>query len=171
MSTRIDPYKNFKFRIIIDGVTSGAFKNVEGLDSETEVVEFRSGVPKSQTAIGVYDYAALNRASHLGRPGALLLKGFIPLSPLKRLLQNRQAHTHKRSVAIQQKASSGKVVAQWEFTNAWPSKWKGPATKSGTLPSPDKILLTFQKVQLSSSDRSSKGSRFKGEVISIEPKF
>ena len=34
---------NFNFKVEIEGVTQGAFKNVEGLDSETEVVEYQDG--------------------------------------------------------------------------------------------------------------------------------
>lgn len=149
MGAQNDPYKNFKFRVVIEGVTAGAFKNVEGLDSETEVVESRSGTPGSmkwQTAAGVRDRDALDRASRLGRPGAVLLKGFIPFSPLQRLLQPRQG-AHTRSAMILLTGTSGETVAQWNFTNAWPSKWEGPSRKSGDARSPDKILLVFQKVQ------------------------
>jgi hypothetical protein len=162
MSAQYDPYKNFKFRVVVEGVTAGAFKNVEGLDSETEVVEYRSGAPKSlrwRTVVGVHDGAALDRASRLGRPGAVLLKGFIPLSPLQRLLQSGQgqhAGTHMKRGIILQTTASGKVITQWEFTHAWPSKWKGPAPKGGNPVSPDKILLVFQKVWLSSPVSSSR---------------
>ena len=38
-----DHIGNFNFKVEIEGVTQGAFKNVEGLDSETEVVEFQDG--------------------------------------------------------------------------------------------------------------------------------
>lgn len=173
MSAQYDPYKNFKFKVVIEGVTAGAFKSVEGLDSETEVVEHRSGAPRSMQwkfAVGVQDRAALDRASRLGRPGAILLKGFVPFSPLQRLLQSGQGQrtgTHTRSGRILLTASSGKPVAQWEFTNAWPCKWKGPSSKSGDSSSPDKILLVFQKVQHSSP----RGSTFKGELSSIEPLY
>ena len=177
MSAQYDPYKNFKFRVVIEGVTVGAFKNVEGLDSETEVVEHRSGAPRSmkwRTAVGVRDRAALDRASRLRHPGALLLKGFIPFSPLQRLLQSRRgkrAGMHRRSGSILLYNSSGKPVAQWNFTNAWPKKWDGPSSKSGGSVSPDKILLVFQKVQPSSPAGSSRSSSFKGEITSIEPRF
>ena len=33
----------FNFKVEIEGVTQGAFRNVEGLDSETEIVEFQDG--------------------------------------------------------------------------------------------------------------------------------
>lgn len=177
MSAQYDPYKNFKFRVVIEGVTAGAFKNVEGLDSETEVVEHRSGAPGSmkwKIAVGVRDRAALDRASRSGRAGAVLLTGFIPFSPLHRLLQSRQGRRtgiHKKSGIILLIDSSGKPIVQWKFTNGWPVKWKGFSIDSGSSSSPDKILLVFQKVQSSSPSGSSRGASFKGEIISIEPLF
>ena len=169
MSAQYDPYKNFKFRVVIEGVTAGAFKSVEGLDSETEVVEHRPGAPGSMkwwTATGVRDCAAMDRASRLGRPGAILLKGFIPFSPLQRLLQRRKGsgagtYKHMNSGVIQLTDSSGRPVAQWNFNNGWPCKWEGPSGSSGNSSSPDKILLVFQKVQSSSPDGSSRRASFK----------
>ena len=40
---RTDPYAGFNFRVEIDGVDVGAFTEVSGLDSETEVIEYRTG--------------------------------------------------------------------------------------------------------------------------------
>ena len=38
-----DHIGNFNFKVEIEGVTQGAFRNVEGLDSETEIVEYQDG--------------------------------------------------------------------------------------------------------------------------------
>jgi phage tail-like protein len=38
-----DHIGSFNFRVEIEGVTMAAFRNVEGLDSKTEVVEFQDG--------------------------------------------------------------------------------------------------------------------------------
>src|SRR5712691_10705961 len=40
---RHDPYKVFKFRVEIDGVTVAAFSEATGLESETAVIEYRTG--------------------------------------------------------------------------------------------------------------------------------
>jgi len=42
-TSRHDPYKVFKFLVEIDGLTSAAFSEVSGLDSETAVIEYRTG--------------------------------------------------------------------------------------------------------------------------------
>ena len=41
--TRLDPYKNFKFRIKWDGQYVAAVSKISGLKRTTEVIEHRSG--------------------------------------------------------------------------------------------------------------------------------
>jgi phage tail-like protein len=43
MAQRIDPYKNFWFRVEIDGIQQAAFSEFSGLGSQVEVVEYREG--------------------------------------------------------------------------------------------------------------------------------
>ena len=40
---RVDPYKNFRFRVEIDGVTQAGFTECTGLGSRVEVIEYREG--------------------------------------------------------------------------------------------------------------------------------
>jgi phage tail-like protein len=40
---RDDPYKAFNFRVEIDGVALARFSEVSGLESETDVIEYRTG--------------------------------------------------------------------------------------------------------------------------------
>ena len=40
---RKDPYKNFKFRVEIDGIASSHFVECTGLGSEVAVIEYREG--------------------------------------------------------------------------------------------------------------------------------
>jgi phage tail-like protein len=42
-TTRVDPYKNFKFRVIIDGRVVAGISKVSALKRSTEVVEHREG--------------------------------------------------------------------------------------------------------------------------------
>jgi phage tail-like protein len=41
--SRYDPYKNFKFRVVIDGKTVAGITKVSPLTRSTEVIEFREG--------------------------------------------------------------------------------------------------------------------------------
>src|SRR5512133_3611304 len=40
---KFDHIGNFNFKVEIEGVTQAAFRNVDGLDSETEIVEYQDG--------------------------------------------------------------------------------------------------------------------------------
>ncbi len=40
---RIDPYKNFRFLLEIDGITQAGFSDCSGFGSNVEVVEYREG--------------------------------------------------------------------------------------------------------------------------------
>jgi len=42
-TTRVDPYRNFKFRVVWDGQTVAGVSKVSGLKSTTEVVSHRNG--------------------------------------------------------------------------------------------------------------------------------
>ena len=43
MAARVDPYKNFNFRVEIDGITVAGFSECSGLESEVAVIEYREG--------------------------------------------------------------------------------------------------------------------------------
>jgi phage tail-like protein len=43
MPARIDPYKNFRFVVDIDGNRAGGFTRVSGLAAEAEMIEYRQG--------------------------------------------------------------------------------------------------------------------------------
>ena len=58
-----DHIGQFNFKMEIDGVTQAAFRNVEGLDSETEVIEYQDGD----------DMILRKRLTSWYRPRALLL--------------------------------------------------------------------------------------------------
>ena len=43
MAARNDPYKNFKFRVEISGITSAGFSECTGLSTEVDCIEYREG--------------------------------------------------------------------------------------------------------------------------------
>src|SRR5687767_2179248 len=47
--TRHDPYKNFPFRVEIEGLTSTGFAEVSGLSATAEVIEYREGADITST--------------------------------------------------------------------------------------------------------------------------
>src|SRR6266704_5223722 len=41
--SRVDPYKNFRFLVEIEGITQAGFSECSGFGSEVEVIEYREG--------------------------------------------------------------------------------------------------------------------------------
>lgn len=120
--TRVDPYRSFNFLVEIDGISQAGFQECTGLDTSTEVVEYRDG----------------NDANHARKlPG---LNKYTPIT-LKRgitdseeLRQWRQSvidgKTERKSGSIVLLDETGTEKLRWHFTNAWPSKWTGPSFNS-----------------------------------------
>jgi phage tail-like protein len=48
-TARHDPYKNFPFRVEIEGLVSAGFTEVSGLSAEAEVIEYREGADMTST--------------------------------------------------------------------------------------------------------------------------
>src|SRR5262245_59836227 len=47
---RVDPYRGFNFRLEIQGIDRGGFREASGLDSSQDPIEYRAGNEKPLTA-------------------------------------------------------------------------------------------------------------------------
>ena len=115
---RHDPYKNFKFRVEIDGLTAVAFREVSGLESETTVVEYRVGT----------DPNVVRKLPGLTRYANLVFKRGITQDT--ELWQWRQSviegNVDRRNGSIVLQDDSGQDQVRWNFRNGWPCKLHGP---------------------------------------------
>src|SRR5512138_1409285 len=122
MATRVDPYRGFNFLVEIDGITQAGFQECSGLDSQTASVDYREG----------------GDPNHMRKLTGL--NSFMPIS-LKRGITDSDELWRWRLTAVDGKAErrNGSVVlldekgtekVRWNFSNAWASKWTGPAFSS-----------------------------------------
>lgn len=111
-----DHIGQFNFKIEIENVTTGAFKNVEGLDSETEVVEYQDGD----------DIIARKRPGRTKYSNITLKRGYINTDELwkwrKKVIEGK---VERKSGSVILCADDGSEVCRYNFFEAWPSKWKG----------------------------------------------
>jgi phage tail-like protein len=117
-SSRHDPYKVFKFRVEIDGLTSAAFSEVSGLDSETAVIEYRTGSePNSVRKLpGLTKY-----------PNIVLKRGITQDAELWNWRQRIvDGNVDRRNGSIVLQDDSGADQVRWNFRNGWPCKLQGP---------------------------------------------
>lgn len=107
----------------IDSITEGIFKEVSGLDSETEVIEHR--VTGKGGNIIVHKVPGA-----LKWPNIVLRRGVTDdtrLHEWRKTIENGQIESNRKNGSITLYSPDGKTVAKYSFRNAWPCKFKGPA--------------------------------------------
>jgi phage tail-like protein len=118
-AARSDPYTRFNFRVELDGIVAGAFSEVSGLDSVTDVIEYRTGDSKTTSSVklpGLTKY-----------PNIVLKRGItrdLSLWQWRKTVVDGQ--TERRNGAIILLDESRNEVLRWMFRNGWPAKWEGP---------------------------------------------
>lgn len=113
---RHDPYRNFNFIVEIDGIASSGFLMVDGLESITEVVDYREGnemaTPRKLTGIYKASNITLKRGVTDNRDLWEWRKTVLDGTPQRR----------NGSVVILNE--SREQVLRVNFQNAWPCRWK-----------------------------------------------
>lgn len=115
---RVDPYKEFRFQVEIDGIASSRFLECSGLGSEVAVIEYREG--GDPTAVRKLP----GRASY---SDLTLKRGITESTDLydwhRSLLQGV---IDRRNGSVKLLNDEGVEVVRWVFREAWPRKWEGP---------------------------------------------
>jgi phage tail-like protein len=116
---RVDPWGNFNFLVEIDGITRAAFHEAGGLDSTIDVIEHREGGENTTTR---------------KLPG---MTKYTNISLKWGITDDRQLYEwHRQAVRGDVSRRNGSIVlldrqgqekVRWNFVNAWPSKYDGPA--------------------------------------------
>jgi phage tail-like protein len=115
---RVDPYKNFRFLVELDGITQASFSECSGFGSNVEVIEYREGGEQATVR------KLPGRATY---PDIMLKWGVTDPRELydwhKAVLQGQIQRKNGSIVLLD---DSGNERVRWNFFNAWPSKWDGP---------------------------------------------
>jgi phage tail-like protein len=137
-----DPYKAFRFRVEIQGIQQAGFMECSALGSHLEVVEYREG----NDVINVRKFPG--KASY---PDITLKWGITDNQDLYNWhLQAVKGNLQRQSGSVVQLDDTGAEKIRWNFFNAWPSKWDGPAFNAkGNELSITTLTLTCERVELS----------------------
>lgn len=113
---RSDPYRKFNFLVEIDGITVAGFLSVEGIETLTDVINYREG----------NEAAALRKLPGLHKYSDITLKrGVTDNRELwewrKTVLDGR---TDRKSGSIIVLDESRQEVMRINFRDAWPCRWK-----------------------------------------------
>ena len=117
--SRTDPYGGYNFLVEIDGITQAGFQEVSGLDVSTDATEYREGSDPmhSRKLPGLNKFApitlkrGITDSDELWRWRATVIDG----------------NVDRRNGSIILMDQTGQERLRWNFFNAWPSKWTGPA--------------------------------------------
>jgi phage tail-like protein len=115
---RNDPYKAFNFLVEFEGVARAAFSEVRGLESETAVIEYRSGAENVMRKL-----PGLTKFRNI-----VFRRGVTQDRELWDWRQNIvEGNPDRRNGSIILLDDQRTEVVRWNFRNGWPCKWEGPA--------------------------------------------
>ena len=114
------PYRKFRFKVEIEGISVGSFSEVSGFDASIEVVEYRDGDSPVATA---------RKLPGLVKYGNITLKwGLIESLELYTWIQEAiNGDVKQKPLTIRLMNESGQEEkANWSVINAWPVKYTAP---------------------------------------------
>ena len=117
---RIDPFRSFNFRVEIDGLTVGAFRECSGLTADGNSVEYREGTDVARTPrklIGLQTYGNIT-----------LKRGYTPNRELWTWytnIVNGQPDRRNGTIVLLNEARA--EVMRWDIENMWIKKIEAPS--------------------------------------------
>ncbi|MBW4643017.1 MAG: phage tail protein [Goleter apudmare HA4340-LM2] len=118
---RVDPYKNYRFKVEIQGIIEAGFAECSGFGSEVQVVEYREGgdVTTARKLPGMAKFPDITLK--WGVTDSLKLYNW-HLDAVNGNVQRQNG-----SIVILDEADPSQEKARWNFINAWASKYVGPS--------------------------------------------
>jgi phage tail-like protein len=122
---RNDPYGAFNFLVEIDGVTKAGFSECSGLDTETDIIEYRNG---NEEEVTVRKLPGLKKFTNI-----TLKRGFTDSKELwewrKKVMDGA---TERQSGSVVLLNEAREEALRYTFREGWPSKWQGPAMNASS---------------------------------------
>jgi phage tail-like protein len=123
----------------LEGLTAGTFRNVEGLDSETEIIEYQDGD----------DLVLRKRPGRTKYSNIVLKRGYVASDELwtwrKKVMDGT---VERKSGSVILCNDSGEPIMRYNFFEAWPVKWKGfTLDGKGTDSVVEEIELVIERLE------------------------
>ncbi|RPI37758.1 MAG: phage tail protein [Nitrospiraceae bacterium] len=117
---RKDPYRQFRFRVEIDGITQAGFSECSFADTTTDPVEYREGD----------ELPTVRKLSGLTKFGNITLKWGITdtmeIYNWRQQIIDTGAEGARKNMSIILVDEAGSDKARWNITRAWPTKYDPP---------------------------------------------
>jgi len=138
-----DLLTTFSFHVELDGIDIGAFKEASGVDSETEIIEYKEAMGSRMVIRKV--------------PGAMkwsdiTLKKRIDaktdLWDWRKKVEEGDIDAARVNGSIVLYDSTDQEVARWNFEQGWPSKWKGADLNAGEdQVAVEEVTITHERLE------------------------
>ena len=117
------PYRNFNFRVEIDGIANAGFAEVEIGDATIEVVEYREGSDRG---------SQVRKLPGRVRYGNVVLRRGVSqdLDLYRWFAAIRDGDLQRRNVAIVLQDASFADVRRWHVHDAWVTRYAGPTLEA-----------------------------------------
>jgi phage tail-like protein len=115
-----DPFRGFRFKVQIDGITKAGFREVSGLDMGTDAVDYRDG----DEATRLRKLAGLQKFSNI-----TLKRGITQDQDIwkwRSMVMDGKIKDARKNGQIILLDDEGNEAAEWTFEAAWPTKLTGP---------------------------------------------
>ncbi|OXM85048.1 phage tail protein [Paenibacillus rigui] len=115
---RKDPYRNFRFRIEVEGIQQAGFSEVSGFDASISVIEYREG----------NEITTARKLPGLSKYGNITLKWGVTdsMDMYNWMSESLQGKIQRKTVTIIAINEEGTDVATWQVIEAWPIKYTAP---------------------------------------------
>lgn len=137
---RVDPYKNFRFLVEIDGIVQAGFSDCTGFGSTVEVIDYREGGEAATVR---------KLPGKVTYPDIVLKWGITDSRELydwHLTAVNGQIERKNGSIILLDDTGQEKV--RWNFFAAWPSKWDGPDfSAKGNDVAIDTLTVSCERVE------------------------
>ena len=116
-TTRTDPYRNCRFRVEIDGVDQGGFREVTITESSQDPIEYREGThpPTMRKIPGLIKYGSVTLK--WGVTDSMALYNW------RKSIEGGKTSSNRKNMAVVLIDEEGKEKSRWNFSNAWPTKY------------------------------------------------
>ena len=139
-----DVFTTFSFHVELDGVDIGAFKEASGVESETEIIEYKEVTEKGKMIIrkvpGAMKWADITLKKRIDASSHLW--------EWRQEVELGEIDKARRNGSIVLYDSKQQEVARWNFEAGWPSKWKGADLDAGEdQVAVEEITITHERLE------------------------
>jgi len=137
---RIDPLRNFRYRLEIDNITQAGFSDVTFGETTVDVVEYREGTdpPHMRKLTGLTKYGPITL-----KWGVTVGANALDLFKWHKAVSDGQVLNDRKRVVITVQDEAGEDRARFVVSEAWPSKY----TPSGLAAKGNEVWLETIELQ------------------------